>query len=473
MAKDVMTTNGSRIPIWLKRSRRIGVAIGADQVHVASLDNGKSRRDSFAPWSVRLRPGLMDAQNDPEEAIRAALASCPHLSKVEPALLYVSLLPPLAIARGIELPRLGAEDYRRVLTRDVSRYFPVGHDPQVVGAAPAGRQRSSPAPVFAAAAPARIVEAIERAVEAVGCELASIESAYSSWTEAARRTWPSFSRSDAALIIYHDEVIEVIHCAAGKPVSLRRVSVTAPRERALDAAGVYSKSGPPRVCAMLGFREKQTLLLSGLSEGGVAVLPPTPGTASDAAALSAKFASSTDGPGLYPERIYEHARANSRRLTRIFAGAAALSLVLAAGLFLWGAKRDLGATVDQRAALRSEVTKAIDLRSDIASLESRSARVASLRANTPRWSTVLASIAEELPRDARLTRFQSQADTVVLQGVASRAASVFEALRGIPDITAIRASAPVRQELQDGSPVEHFTVAARVAPLAAPTQGPE
>lgn len=458
IAQDTMVNR------WLHRTRRIGVAIGSDAMYVAVVDNGNSRSKSFAPWSTRFSQNLLDLSADPGEEIRRALASCPHLSG-EPAALHVTLLPPLALGRGIRLPRLGADEYRRVLTRDVSRYFPVGHVAQVVGALPPRRQRSSPVPVFAVSAPSRIIDAIRAAVAGTGCGLASLECAYSSWTGAAGRISPSFSRSDAALIVCNDCVIEVIHCERGRPVSVRRVSASTPGDEILNAVGLHSKAGPPRVCAVFGSPQEQSSLREALSARGIAVIPPTPSSASMPSVLSATFAASGTGPGLYPERTYEQARAKSRRLTRLLAGIAAIALVLAAALFLWGAKRDLRAAIDQRAAIRSDVTQAIGFRDQIASLTSRSAHITSLQAATPHWSAVLSSIADALPRDASFTKFRAEADTVVLEGIASRAASVFEAMRGIPDITAIRSTAPVRQQLQDGTPVEHFTVAARLARL--------
>jgi Tfp pilus assembly protein PilN len=93
--------------------------------------------------------------------------------------------------------------------------------------------------------------------------------------------------------------------------------------------------------------------------------------------------------------------------------------------------------------------------------------IATLRSTTPRWSAVLASIAQALPNDAHLTSVQAHADTVVLEGSAGRAGGVFEALQQDSVITAVLSNAPVRQQLQDGSPVEHFTVAARLSPPTA------
>jgi Tfp pilus assembly protein PilN len=176
------------------------------------------------------------------------------------------------------------------------------------------------------------------------------------------------------------------------------------------------------------------------------------------------YAATGIGPGLYPERMYAESRAASQRLARRLGLVAAALLIASGGLLLWGVKRELRATVAEREAIRPEVSRALGLRSDITALESRSALIATLRTTTPRWSAVLSSIAQALPSDAHLTSVQAHADTVLLVGTAARAAGVFEGLQRDPDITAVHSNAPVSQQLQAGSPVEHFTVAARLAP---------
>jgi Tfp pilus assembly protein PilN len=162
--------------------------------------------------------------------------------------------------------------------------------------------------------------------------------------------------------------------------------------------------------------------------------------------------------------MYAESRAASQRLARRLGLVATALLIVASAIVLWGVKRELRATVAERAAIRSEVSGALGTRADISALDSRSATIAMLRTTTPRWSAVLSSIAQALPGDAHLTSVQARGDTVVLEGSASRAAGVFEALQQDPDITAVHSNAPVRQQLQEGTPVERFTVAARLAP---------
>ena len=435
---------------------------------MAPLSNGAHRRASVPPWSVRLQHSLLDAATDQNEAIRAALAGCPYLSRKDPALLNVVLMPPLALARHVSLPRLSEAEYRQVLARDAFRYFATDRSARVVGVLPLTSKRSSPVPIFAASASARLVDAVQQAVTDTGCKLASLDCAYASWAGAATSIWPSLARSKSAIIVSQDDVTEIILFDGQRPEIVRRVSADAPIEQVLDAVGMYSNGGPPRACAILGSAERYNEWGSTLSEAGVAVLPSTPTSTLDGGTLSAMYAATGAGPGLYPERMYAASRAASQRLAQRLGLIAAALLIGAAGLLLWGEKREFRAVVAERAAIRSEVSQALALRSDIGGLDARSALIARLGATTPRWAAVLSSISQVLPEDAHLTSIQAHADTVVLEGSAARAAGVFEALQHDRDITAVHSNAPVRQQLQDGTPVEHFAVAARLTAPAPP-----
>jgi len=308
-----------------------------------------------------------------------------------------------------------------------------------------------------------LIDAVQKAITAVGCEIESLDCAYASWVGAATSMWPSIARSKSAIIVCQDDVTEVIHIDGARPEMVRRVGANAPFDQVLHAIGMYSKGGPPRTCAILGSAERYNEWGAELSGAGIAVLPSTPTSTIDGGTLSAMYGAVGAGPGLYPEGMYAASRAGSQRLARQLGGIAAALVIIAAVLVLWGAKRELRATVGERAAIRSEVARALALRSDIGGLDARAAMIATLRSSTPHWSSVISSVARALPADAHLTSIQAHADTIVLEGVATRAGGVFEALQRDPDITTVHSNAPVRQQLQDGTPVEHFGVAARLA----------
>jgi len=437
---------------------------------VTSLANGGSRQNSFPPWSASLGHSLLDATTDLEDTISSALQDCPHLGQENPAVVNVVFLPPLALGRRVLLPRLSEAEYRQVLARDSYRYFPTDRSPHVVGALKLPTRQSSPVPIFATSASARLIDAVQKAIAAVGCEVESLDCAYASWVGAAMSMWPSLGRSKSVIIVCQDDVTEIIHVAGAGPEMVRRVSANAPFDQVLHAMGMYSNGGPPRTCAILGSAERYDEWGASLSEAGIAVLPGTPTSTCDGGTLSAMYARVGAGPGLYPERMYAASRAASQRLARQLGGIAAALVIIASGLMLWGAKRELRATAGERAAIRSDVARALALRSDIGGLDARASMIATLNSTTPRWSSVISSVARALPTDAHLTSIQAHADTIVLEGVATRAGGVFEALQRDADITAVHSNAPVRQQLQDGTPVEHFAVAARLAPPSAPEQ---
>jgi hypothetical protein len=139
-------------------------------------------------------------------------------------------------------------------------------------------------------------------------------------------------------------------------------------------------------------------------------------------------------------------------------------LLLSAGLELWGVKRELAAVEEERRAIRGVVAEAIELRQTVEGIQDRLDGLAVAEATSSRWSGVIADVADHLPADAHLISLRGAADTLVLEGVATRAAGAFEGLRGAPGVTGVRAEAPIRQESQDGgATVERFSLGARLA----------
>jgi Tfp pilus assembly protein PilN len=154
----------------------------------------------------------------------------------------------------------------------------------------------------------------------------------------------------------------------------------------------------------------------------------------------------------------------TRRLShRLVAGAAAL-LLLSAGFELWGAHRELAALHGQRETIRGTVVKAMELREAVAEVDDRLRGLAAAETAASRWSGVIADVAEHLPADAHLISLRGAGDSLVLEGVAARAAGVFESLQQAPGVAGVRAEAPIRQEARDSAPpVERFSLGARLA----------
>lgn len=121
----------------------------------------------------------------------ALVAALTELRKALPerySRLEVALLPPLARVRRVELPKLRAAELRLVLSRNAARYFPSVREPHT--AAGIALTRSSPTPYLMAAATTRLVEAIARAAQQSGWELATIVPAPAVFAAAAPETSP-------------------------------------------------------------------------------------------------------------------------------------------------------------------------------------------------------------------------------------------------------------------------------------------
>jgi hypothetical protein len=85
---------------------------------------------------------------------------------------------------------------------------------------------------------------------------------------------------------------------------------------------------------------------------------------------------------------------------------------------------------------------------------------------------LLVQIGRALPASSHLTGFRLTSDSVVLEGIASRAADVLAAVARVPALADVRSAAPVRRDFRiAGETGEQFTLSAaraghRVPPAA-------
>jgi hypothetical protein len=103
-------------------------------------------------------------------------------------------------------------------------------------------------------------------------------------------------------------------------------------------------------------------------------------------------------------------------------------------------------------------------------IQRRVAAIGPIETNATRWSAVLAEVAGHLPRDAYLVTMRGAADSLLVEGLAGRAASTFAALERAPTIGSVQPAGAIRRDVTpDGVPVERFTIAARLSgPDSAP-----
>ncbi|HEX6616911.1 MAG TPA: hypothetical protein VF046_11460 [Gemmatimonadales bacterium] len=430
----------------LHRMGTIGLAIGPS--HVVAMIPAGSRQGQGSVWIRELSKAY--GEDGFGRELAAALKELRERLGSTSGRLVISMLPPLVRLRRLELPRARPDDIRRAVTGLAGRYFLDVPGPQAVALAAAQGPRRSPVVYLAAAAEEALIDEVFAAAAAAGWRLDSVTPAHFAWRKAVCERWPPLRKGRAALLVPQEAWIEALVLEDGLLQAPRRF------RRGSDPAWVLEELGTTRI-ALVEFDDRGTELARTLTEAGAEAL----GLSSAAAA--AEYAAGCGGPALLPERVRRLRDLRAARLARRLYLAAAALLVLAAGLELWGARRELDAVEARRTAHRAQVLKAMELREGIEQVEARVASLARAEAEVSRWSPALADVAQRLPRDAYLLSLSGTADTLRLEGLAGRAAGVFDAVRRVPGIKGVRADAPIRQEARDSAtPVEHFLLAARL-----------
>jgi hypothetical protein len=162
-------------------------------------------------------------------------------------------------------------------------------------------------------------------------------------------------------------------------------------------------------------------------------------------------------------------RARARRAAWMIGAAAAGLFLLSAGIELWGVHHKLAAVRAERARIRPQLSTTLVGRTTVDATTRNLATLESIEAASPHWSAIITTLSEAIPDDAYLTAIRARQDSLVIDGLAEHASRVFDALQQTKLLTDVRAAAPVRREPQeDGTALDHFTIAARVAPPAAP-----
>jgi hypothetical protein len=428
--------------------RVAGLALSARELTV-HLD-GRTRVVPLAPFEADTArwPAL-------EEALAALAREEPGVRRVA-----IALLPPLAVVRPLELPALRPADLRRLLARNTARYFPQAATRQVVGivgTTPRGPDRGRS--VVAAAAPAGQLEAIRRAATSASLRVSTIAPAAAAWAAACRRACPGCRRGRVTLVADHGEGVEVLALVGGAVTGVRRFR--AGRRDAALVLGVVSEAAaaggePARAMLLTDEAERGWWEGSVIGAGGSLLMPD--GGALSAAAMAARGAALAP-PTLLPDdlRAELERRSRSRAVTGL---AAAAVLLLAAGAIeWWGTSRALMLVREQRAAIQPALRRVDEVRGGVQAVQEQLLALVPQSGARP-WVPVLAEVAVRLPRDARLQSLILAGDTLRLEGLATRAAGVFEALRDVALLDAVEPAAPIRRV---GAAGESFALTARRA----------
>lgn len=440
----------------MPRAAIVGIALSTHGVSALLTQD-----DARAAWERPLAP--YDAATDEWPELASALREL-AAAVGRPMRLHVALVPPAVQVRCLSLPRASERELVHLLRRDLVRYFPMT-DEVVVGAA-APPHGSAAMPVVAAVAPAGLLRAVERAARAAGAEVERVVPAHAAWRRAALDTFAAARTGASALVIASDDRIEVLRLVDGWPTIYRRIgrgNNAAQRLReALDGDGAA-----PSV-VLVGDRVPWNAVLE---EAAVQPLAAAP-IGSTAPPVAARYAVAADGPELVPDEVRNARAASDRRWVMRLAAASLVCLGIAGALELWGTSRAAAALDARRAAIGQSVQSAVAARDAATTVADRLVAIESLKAATPRWSSLLKMLAQRLPDDAYLVSLRAEGDSASLEGVAASAAEVITALRETPEVMGVRADAPIRQELgAGGALVERFAVTLRLAPSPRRSQG--
>lgn len=412
-----------------RRGSELGVAIAARRLVVV---DPRVRRGTPAaqPFERALEPmgdgaewpALVDALRELRDARGVA------------GELAIALLAPLADVRPLALPPLPADELRRLVARSASRYFLGAREPQVVAILPR-RTRGEQAPVLAAAADARRLDAIYAAAARSGWSIRTIVPAETAWRGAALARWTTLARGTHDVAIAHPDRVDVLQLSDGRLRGVRRL-------RRADA----TLGEVPHV---LGAPD------------------------ADPAELAATYAARGAGLELVPEHAWRIRRARLWRATAGVAAAAVLLLVLAGGLQAAALRRELAAVRAERARLRPQVASVLATQELLGATARRFGELAAAPRRAARWSTVLETLSEYLPENAYLTSLTGHVDTLVVEGVTETSGDVFDALSEARTLANVRAVAPVRRDFRAADDAaEHFAIGARVVGVESVPKAP-
>ena len=452
---------------------RTGIALSP--THLCAVDM-RLRGSADRSWRADLESPMADANSWP--SLASALGRLAS-QLGQPGALDISLMPPFTEVRRLALPPLGRDEMQRVLSRGASRYFVGARGPQVVGASPTTRRRRGEMlPVVAAAASARLIEAIRSAAEGAGFTIESIAPAESAWASAAFALWPAFARQPSFAIICQDDRTHVLELDGKRLVGVRRF-----RDGSDDAQLIADTVTTGARVGIAGDSRARHELAAALNVYGVnaSVAGGEWSSASERPeVLAAHFAGGDAGPTLRADNEVAIERAGARRLAWSLAGAAAALLFLSAGIELWGVKRQLTQVRAERERLRPELASTLLGRSTVDATYRELSSLNAIERAAPHWSSVLVTLSESVPEDAFLTAIRAREDSLIIDGMAPHAKKVFDAMQSTSGLLDVKASAPVRRETQDdGVSLEHFAIAARLEaarkiakPATAPASNP-
>lgn len=375
----------------------------------------------------------------------------------------VALLPPIARAKVLWLPRLRRRDLRALVSRAAGRYFAGAGDHVVADAVPlGGGGRGGLCRCLAACAPAGVVDVISAAVAESGLACEKITAAAPACMAGTIALAPGTRRGRHVVVLDGPGWREGVAVSHGAPLLLESWDWAPPEQVPALAQRL----------AAAAFDAQAPVVWPGANGGerlaGNGGAPPSgngderPAAKSNSslgpagpAALAAWGAALArpEHPVLLPNDLRD---ARERRVVRAgirLATAAAAAMILAAVLHLVGLQRELAAVAAARQDFAQEARAALEVQRLVRGIAERLGAVAALDAR-PRWTPRVVALARALPDSTYLTSLATDGDALRVQGVAPSAPAAVRALQGSERLANVRLLTSVRAD--EGADLERF-----------------
>jgi hypothetical protein len=173
---------------------------------------------------------------------------------------------------------------------------------------------------------------------------------------------------------------------------------------------------------------------------------------------------------LVPPRLAMARRDRVRRAGLAMGAVAAVLVIAAAGLQLWGVARELEAVRERRAEIRDAVAPVVAIADELWAIEERLEAIEAVQRLAGSWTLALVELSVVLPDNVHLVGLQAAGDTLVIDAVGQRAGDALDALRGASTLTDVRQEGPIQYEVEDGEVArERFTLSALRVTAPPPT----
>ena len=440
---------------------RIGIALSPTTV-CAAIRAGGGR---VQPWRASVAP--LNGDGSSWSALADALRSLTRDSGIVDGRLTIALMPPLAEARGVELPPVSDKELQALLARNAGRYFVGVRGTPVVGAVRGARTGEASATV-AAAASARLVNAIHQAAADAGWDVEAVIPAEAAWTAAANH-WASRVKGTTQLLVAHTDRTDLLRIERSQLAGIRRF-----RAGAVDAELIANASGDGAgYLGIVGNPDTRRELTRQLASRGLSVDTPTSAVteiAEQPDLLAAAFADRSAMPQLVTDATRSARGHLIRSLTMRVSIAAAVLLIVAGLAELWGIRRELSSVQTQRRAIKPQLSATIVGQTSLLTAYRQIATLTIIERTAPHWSGIVDAITQQLPSDAFLTGLRGHGDSLEVNALGTSASRAIDAFYHVRGLTKVTAPTGITKEFpKDSPPLERFRVIAQIGSGTAPT----